>query len=146
MGFRFKKSFKVAPGVKVNLGKKSVGVSVGTKGFRKSINSSGRSTTTVGIPGTGISYSKSSSLKHKKNATHSTQTVQSAPTSERSKGTALLLCIFLGYIGIHQFYVGKAGMGLLYFFTGGLFGIGWIIDIFKIASGTFTDNYGTLLK
>lgn len=56
MGFRFRKSFKVAPGVKLNLGKKSAGVSVGGKGFRKSFSTSGRSTTSVGIPGTGLSY------------------------------------------------------------------------------------------
>lgn len=56
MGLRFRKSIKVAPGVRVNVGKKSVGVSVGTKGARASINSSGRRTTSVGIPGTGISY------------------------------------------------------------------------------------------
>lgn len=56
MGLRFRKSIKVAPGVRVNVGKKSVGVSVGTKGARASINSSGRKTTSVGIPGTGISY------------------------------------------------------------------------------------------
>lgn len=60
MGLRFRKSFKILPGVKLNLGKKSAGVSVGTTGARYSVNSSGRKTSTVGIPGTGLSYSKSS--------------------------------------------------------------------------------------
>ena len=41
MGLRFRKSIKIAPGVKMNIGKKSVGISVGTKGARMSINSSG---------------------------------------------------------------------------------------------------------
>lgn len=151
MGFRFRKSFKIAPGVKVNVGKKSVGVSVGTKGFRKSINSSGRRTTTVGIPGTGISYTTSSSSKssnRKKKTTHSTQpvqSVQSAPTSGKSKEIALVLCVLLGYLGIHHFYVGKTGMGILYLFTGGIFGIGWIIDIIAIATGSFRDNAGAPL-
>lgn len=46
----------------------------------------------------------------------------------RNKWVALLLCLFLGYLGAHKFYEGKAGMGILYLFTFGLFGIGWFID------------------
>ena len=45
-----------------------------------------------------------------------------------NKWVALILCIFLGGIGAHKFYEGKTGMGILYFFTMGLFGIGWFID------------------
>lgn len=67
MGFRFRKSVKLAPGVRLNVGKKSVGVSLGGKGFRHSINSSGRRTTTVGVPGTGLSYSHSHSYNKTKN-------------------------------------------------------------------------------
>lgn len=47
----------------------------------------------------------------------------------KSQIVALLLCIFLGPLGIHRFYLGYTGMGLLYLFTVGLFGIGWLIDI-----------------
>ena len=68
------------------------------------------------------------------------------PTSDKSKTVALLLCIFLGLFGIHRFYVGKIGTGLLYLFTVGLFGIGWIVDIVRILLGTFTDNVGTPLR
>ncbi|MFR8350145.1 MAG: DUF4236 domain-containing protein [Clostridium sp.] len=50
MGLRFRKSVKIAPGVRLNIGKKSVGVSAGVKGYRKSINSSGRVTTSIGTP------------------------------------------------------------------------------------------------
>ncbi len=46
----------------------------------------------------------------------------------KNKWMAFLLCLFLGFIGAHKFYEGKAGMGLLYLFTFGLFGIGWFID------------------
>lgn len=60
MGLRFRKSVKIAPGVRINFGKKSTSVSVGTKGFRKTYSSSGRTTTTVSAPGTGFSYSVSS--------------------------------------------------------------------------------------
>jgi len=60
MGLRFRKSFKIAPGVKFNLNKKSAGLTFGGKGAHYTINSRGRKTATVGIPGTGISYTKSS--------------------------------------------------------------------------------------
>lgn len=51
-----------------------------------------------------------------------------------NKWTAFFLCLFLGLLGAHKFYEGKTGMGILYIFTLGLFGIGWIIDIVKILS------------
>lgn len=62
--------------------------------------------------------------------------------SPKSKAVDLLLCIFLGWLGIHKFYERKIGMGILYWFTGGLFFIGWWIDIFTIASGKATDFWG----
>ena len=57
MGFRFRKSIKIAPGVKVNLGKKSVGVSVGGKYGGVSVNSRTGARARVSAPGTGLSYS-----------------------------------------------------------------------------------------
>lgn len=48
MGFRFRKSFKVAPGVRLNLGKKSASVSFGGKGARHTISTTGRRTSSVG--------------------------------------------------------------------------------------------------
>lgn len=60
MGLRFRKSIKICKGVRMNLSGSGIGLSVGGKGFRYSVNSRGRRTTTVGIPGTGISYSTSS--------------------------------------------------------------------------------------
>ena len=66
MGFRFRKSVKIAPGVRATIGKKSASISVGTKGTRYTVNTSGRKTTTVGVPGTGLSHvSTSNSSKHK---------------------------------------------------------------------------------
>ena len=49
-----------------------------------------------------------------------------------NKWTAFLLCFFLGMFGAHKFYEGKTGMGVLYLFTMGLFGIGWLIDTISI--------------
>ena len=67
-------------------------------------------------------------------------------TSSKSKMTALLLCIFLGGLGVHRFYVGKVGTGVLYIFTAAIFGFGWLFDIIKIATGTFTDASGAPLN
>lgn len=66
--------------------------------------------------------------------------------SQKRKIVALLLCIFLGGVGAHKFYVGKIGMGILYLFTAGLFGVGWIIDIFLIAMGLFRDEFDLPLR
>ena len=59
MGFNFRKSFSLGNGVRVTVGKKSASVSVGRKGVRGSISTTGRATGTVSIPGTGLSYSTS---------------------------------------------------------------------------------------
>ena len=66
--------------------------------------------------------------------------------SEKNWVTALILCILLGSFGIHRFYVEKAGTGILYLFTMGLFGFGTIIDFIKLLTGNFTDNQGKYLK
>lgn len=66
MGLRFRKSLKIAPGVKLNLNKKSTSVTFGGKGVHHTISSTGKRTSTVGIPGTGLSYSKTSNSKTKK--------------------------------------------------------------------------------
>lgn len=66
MGFNFRKSFKIAPGVRLNVGKKGISsVSVGGKGARVSLGKKG-TRTTVSAPGTGLSYS--SYKPHKKSA------------------------------------------------------------------------------
>ena len=62
--------------------------------------------------------------------------------SVKSKTIALVLAIFLGYLGIHRFYVGKPVSGVVYFFTAGVFGLGWIIDIILILAGSFRDGMG----
>lgn len=47
----------------------------------------------------------------------------------KNKWVAFFLCLFLGFFGGHKFYEGKTGMGILYLFTGGLFAIGYIVDL-----------------
>ena len=94
MGMRFRKSKKIAPGVRLNLSAKSASISIGPKGFKKTFSTSGRVTTTVGIPGT---------------------------------------------------YVGKVGTGVLYIFTVGGLGFGWIIDMVMICCNKFTDSTGAVV-
>ena len=69
-----------------------------------------------------------------------------AKSSKKSRLAALLLCFFLGIPGIHRFYVGKVGTGILWLLTGGLFGIGVIVDFIMILFGTFRDKSGRKLR
>lgn len=65
--------------------------------------------------------------------------------SSKSRLAALLFCIFLGPLGIHRFYVGKTGTGILYIFTGGFCGVGVVIDLIMIIVGSFTDKQGNFV-
>ena len=56
MGLRFRKTISILPGVRLNLGKSTQSISVGVPGFRKTFNTKGQVTTTVGLPGTGLYY------------------------------------------------------------------------------------------
>lgn len=64
--FRFRRSVKITPGLKINLNKKSTSVTVGGKGFHHTVSSNGKKTTSVGIPGTGLSYVDVQSSKKSK--------------------------------------------------------------------------------
>lgn len=63
MGLNFRKSISLGKGFKLNLSKGGVGVSFGKKGLRQSISSTGRMNTTIGIPGTGVYYTKQTNAK-----------------------------------------------------------------------------------
>ena len=65
--------------------------------------------------------------------------------SPKSFVAAILLCFFLGSLGIHRFYVGKIGTGILMLFTFGGFGIWQIIDFVIIACSQFRDKKGRLV-
>lgn len=148
MGMRFRKSKKIAPGVRVNLNAKSASISIGPKGFKKTFSTSGRTTTTVGIPGTGLSYSTSKKMGAPTTAASADPIVPEVAVpvrSQKSKGVALVLCVLLGYMGIHRFYVGKIGTGILWLLTLGCFGIGWIVDIVMLCCNKFADKSGAII-
>ena len=66
------------------------------------------------------------------NVNRNTNTVSGSGGRPRNKWVAFLLCLLLGFLGAHKFYEGKTGMGILYIFTVGLFGIGWLIDCISL--------------
>ena len=66
--------------------------------------------------------------------------------SEKGFVPTLLLCIFFGWLGIHRFYVGKVGTGVLQLITLGGFGIWSFIDMIMIIVGSFKDSQGLPVK
>lgn len=62
--------------------------------------------------------------------------------SDKNWLATLLLCLFLGGIGVHRFYVGKVRTGILQLITLGGCGIWTLIDLIMIITGSFTDKDG----
>ncbi len=68
-----------------------------------------------------------------------------AESSEKKRLVALLLCFFLGYLGVHRFYVGKVGSGIAQILTLGGFGIWTLIDLIMVLCGAFRDKEGNAI-
>jgi len=66
-------------------------------------------------------------------------------TSTKSWLVTLLLCLFLGGLGVHRFYTGKIGTGILMLLTLGGLGIWVLVDLIMIAIGSFKDKEGRAL-
>ena len=74
------------------------------------------------------------------------QNVQSNPKSEKAYVPMILLCFFLGGLGVHRFYAGKVGTGILMLLTLGGLGIWTLIDFVIIVLGNFKDADGLAIK
>lgn len=69
-----------------------------------------------------------------------------AEKSEKKRLPLFILCLFLGALGIHRFYAGKTGTGILWLLTGGLLGVGVLVDLIMILTGSFKDKEKRLIK
>ena len=67
-------------------------------------------------------------------------------TSEKEYVPTVLLCFFLGFLGVHRFYVGKIGTGILMIFTLGGLGIWILIDFIVLLTGNFKDKKGKIIS
>ncbi len=96
MGLRFRKSIRLIPGVRLNIGLRRSSLSFGGKGFTYNVGSSGPSRLTVGIPGSGLSYSTTVQPQAR-----SALTANPLPTRRRYSATPFVIIAFvLGLIYI----------------------------------------------
>ena len=94
-----------------------------------------------------INYSNGTSTIMEESKTDSNNiTVNVNTNNEKSTNKSLmvaaLLWFFLGIIGVHRFYLGHVGMGILYLLTAGLCGIGWLIDGIMLLTGSLRPKHG----
>ena len=109
MGLRFRKSVKILPGVRINFNKNSTSVSIGKRGARYTVSSTGKKTATIGIPGTGISYSQSVNAKKGNKAAKEQQAEKKEYSAKTYKVCSILfyiICAVCLLIGIPTFAVG----------------------------------------
>jgi hypothetical protein len=133
---RFRRTVRIAPGVRLNVNKRSVGLSAGARGARVSVNSDGRSTRSVGIPGSGLYYRSQTGPRSKGGAsTTATATPAEARPSKLVRRIVVWLAIALFVVFL---FAGNAhvagvvlGVGFIVWFLTWVFA--WPIDALTFA-------------
>lgn len=119
MGLRFRKSKKIAPGIRFNISKSGFGLSAGPRGAKVSVNSKGRVTRTIGIPGSGLSYSTTSKLGQNINEDEEHTPKHFNEYTSRSQLILTILFMLIGIIALIMtllfVLIDMIGMGI---FTG----------------------------
>lgn len=113
----------------------NITIRMGNKTCSKPIDTSREKSCCIGVSGTPaqpVFFDMESDENSPHYSNDEEQTIQSNNTGKEkkqcSKWTAFLLCFFFGFLGLHKFYEGRTGAGILYILTVGIFGIGWIVD------------------
>jgi Protein of unknown function (DUF4236) len=99
MGFRFRRRIKLLPGISLNVSKSGISTSIGGRGAHITVGH-GKVRETVGLPGTGISYSHVEPTHRA--AEPSSAAPASKPSATRGLGWLLLLCVFLAWVLINR--------------------------------------------
>jgi len=97
MGLRLRRTFRPFPGLRLNLSKSGVSTSIGTRGAWLTFGKRG-TRATVGIPGTGISYTETLP-PHQQHAKHQDGVQESAPSQSWSAGAWMILLVIVGGVG-----------------------------------------------
>lgn len=127
MGWKYRKSIKLAPGVRLNMGKKSQSITVGGKFHRTTFSSTGRVTSSTSIPGTGLHHTTTVRTGRKqtpKNTQNTQNTPQHTPRTYKVCGvilqvlSVLLFAMSLAVLSFSAFGLVFALFAALLFFVG----------------------------
>ena len=138
MGFRYRRSVKILPGVRVNFNKKSTGITIGGKYGKTTINSNGRVTNSINTPIKGLSYSETTNLNKRSETTNfnkrkasrssgaSVAPKVSSPTAYKVSGIiAMIVAIIIVPLSLLLMIGDMVGIGLFFcIFAIGLFFVG----------------------
>lgn len=114
MGWNFRKSIKIAPGVKLNFSKRGVGMSVGPKGYKISVNSKGDVHKTISIPGTGLYKREKIDIQQTKQESASSQITHKKMRWLKILRIPLwLLALFFTFVSFSLFSDGNITSGII---------------------------------
>ena len=123
----------------------STSSSANTSSYTSSAYNSTSSSKTTATPNYNTAPATQQSTPSYTNTT--TPSYTPAPQVKQKSGwLSLILCLFLGSLGIHNFYVGKNIKGIIYLCTNGLFFVGILFDLICILTGHFKDRNGVYVS